>query len=152
MLTLISASSIGFAPVRGGLTFLLASAAAGYWQSWPRPAGATNAGSLPSAAGCGAPGSTLVVVEAEAVVAESLLVMMTVAATAPTTTSTPVTDAMMVIRRCLLARCSRRSSWRSSLRLAAARRCSLVGTAAVLLGSAQRRLRVHIGTECARRF
>ena len=110
MLTLISASSIGIFPVRGGLTLRLASPAAGYWQSWPRPAGAANGGSLPSAAGCGAPGSALVVVEADAVFAESLLVMMTVATTAPTTTSTPVTEAMIVIRRARLARCSRRSS------------------------------------------
>ena len=54
----------------------------------------------------------------------------------------PVTEAMMVSSRCRLARAARRSSCRSSLRLAAARRCSLVGTAVVLLFSRTRRQRV----------
>jgi hypothetical protein len=57
------------------------------------------------------------------------------AATPATTATTATAEAMIVYSLRLRAWASRRSSCRSSLRFAVARRCSLVGTAVVLLVS-----------------
>jgi hypothetical protein len=70
---------------------------------------------------------------AESVAPESFLTKMTVATMAAITKTTPTLAPMMVKRRCLRAWAALRSSCLSSLRLAVARRCSLVGTAGVLL-------------------
>ena len=67
MLAVTVGGVVGILPVRGGLTFLLAcSDDAGYWQFSPRPAGAANGGSLPSAGGFCA-GAVELSVDAEAV-------------------------------------------------------------------------------------
>ena len=78
MLALTCGGSVGTLPVCGGLTFLLAASAAGYWQFAPRSAGAANAGSFPFAAGGAEVGG--VGVSAEAVLLfDPLLVTITVA-------------------------------------------------------------------------
>ena len=147
MLALTCAGSVGTLPVRGGFTCLLAgSADAGYGGT--RSAGAANAGS--GGVDCGAAGSAaaevvavVVVVAAEAVRSpESRLVMTTVATTAPITAMAATVAPMIVRMRRLRAWAARRSSCRSSLRLAVSRRCSLVGTAAVLLVFVRGRQRV----------
>ena len=132
---------------------LAASADAGYWQSPPSPSGAWNGGSAPVCAGSGASSgdaSELVdaVLLADAVVSPpgSRLVMTIVATTAPITMTAAAADPIIVYRRRLRSFSARLSSWRSSLRLAAARRCSLVGTAGVLLAFDL------VGTECASCF
>ena len=93
-LALISAGSVGTLPVRGGLFFLLAGSpgVAGYWQSAPRLAGATNGGrAAPPGGGWlgAAPGRRTSVVSADALVSGPFVVRMTVATTAPMTRSTP---------------------------------------------------------------
>src|SRR4051812_37869440 len=136
MLALTCAGSVGTLPVRGGLTGLLAvSADAGYWQFSPNPAGAEKAGSCPGADGAAAlVGEVGVVVAADAVwLPESRLVTTTVATTAPITTIAATADPAIMKMRRWRSFAARRSSCRSSLRFAVARRCSLVGTAAVLL-------------------
>src|SRR6478735_7764392 len=138
MLTLTCAGSVGTWPVRGGLLGLLAACAAGYWQFLPRSAGALNAGSCPSAAGAGsvdaADESPGVEGAALFVLSESLRVKKKTAT--PATTATTASAAAMIVYSLRLRACaSRRSSCRSSLRFAVARRCSLVGTAVVLLVS-----------------
>ncbi len=133
MLALTCAGSVGTLPVRGGLTSLLAlSGVAAYWQSSPRPAGAANAGSLPGPVGAGL---DVVGVSVEAVFSLSLspLVRTTAATTAATTMIAPTADPTIMRMRRLRSLAARRSSCRSSLRFAVARRCSLVGTAGVLL-------------------
>src|SRR5215218_8423476 len=133
MLALTCAGSVGTLPDRGGLTGLLAfSWDAGYWQLSPRPAGAVKGGSLPSAAGS-ALAALDVLVAAVFWLSESSLVSTTVATIAATTTITPTTDPTIMRMRRLRSLAARRSSCRSSLRFAVARRCSLVGTAVVLL-------------------
>ncbi len=73
-------------------------------------------------------------VSAEAVLLfEPLLVTTMVATTAAITRMAPTAEPMIVKSRRRFAWAALRSSCRSSLRLAVARRCSLVGTAAVLL-------------------
>ena len=82
MLALTCGGSVGTLPVRGGLTFLLAASAAGYWQFAPRSAGAANGGELSVRGGGGAEVGG-VGVSAEAVLLfEPLLVTTTVATTA----------------------------------------------------------------------
>jgi hypothetical protein len=73
-----------------------------------------------------------VVGAAVAVLSESFFVKKK-AATPATTATIATAEAMIVYSRRLRACASRRSSCRSSLRFAVARRCSLVGTAVVLL-------------------
>src|SRR3954462_6946367 len=137
MLTLTSAGSVGTSPVRGGLLGLLAAWAAGYWQFLPRSAGALNAGSCPLAGGAGSVGSADEPAWGDGAavgvpLAECLGVKKKAAPPATTATTTRA-EAMIVYSLRLRAWASRRSSCRSSLRFAVARRCSLVGTAVVLL-------------------
>jgi energy-coupling factor transporter transmembrane protein EcfT len=135
ILALTWAGSVGILPVRGGLTGLAAgSGDAGYWQLAPRSADGLNGGNGGTGPVCGA----AVVVAAEplagVVVAAVLLLwpvlllitaITTAATTATATTEPPKMSRIRRIRACF----ARRSSCRSSLRLAVARRCSLVGTA-----------------------
>jgi hypothetical protein len=122
--------------VRGGLLGLLAAWAAGYWQFLPRSAGALNAGSWPLAAGAASVDSADEPPGVGAALAVPLSEWLRVkkkAATPATTATTATAEAMIVYSLRLRACASRRSSCRSSLRFAVARRCSLVGTAVVLL-------------------
>src|SRR5271156_3540314 len=127
MLTLTCAGSVGTLPCLGGFTCLAAgSGDGGYWQLAPRSAVALNAGN-------GAPdtGPDVAVVDelppADAcLLLWSRLVRTTVTTIAATTTATATAPMARVRRR---RACSRRSRCRCSLRLAFARRCSLVGTA-----------------------
>src|ERR1700677_1854737 len=127
MLALTCAGSVGTLPCLGGFTCLLGcSGAGGYWQLAPRSAAGLKDGNDPVL------GAALAV---ELALADfrlswwSWLVRMTVttaAATTATTATDPPTMARVRRRRACWAR---RSSCRCSLRLAFARRCSLVGTA-----------------------
>src|SRR6202142_506039 len=130
MLTLIWAGSVGTLPFLGGFTCLAAgSGDGGYWQLAPRSAGALKAGN-----GAPDPGPAGGVVD-ELPPADACLLLWsrlvrttvtTIAATTTTAATNPPTMARVRRRRACWAR---RSSCRSSLRLAVARRCSLVGTA-----------------------
>src|SRR5947209_8465216 len=140
MLALTCAGSVGILPVRGGLTCLAAASDdAGYWQLAPTLADGLNAGSGGTAPVCGLVGAVLsaellgaavvVVVVVAALLFCSCLVL-TIAITTATTAATATIDAAAITTtRRILACFARRSSCRSSLRLALARRCSLVGTA-----------------------
>ena len=138
MLALTWAGSVGTSPVRGGLFALLASCAAGYWQFCPSPSGAVNCGRAATWPGSGASNGSCSgacpVVSAASVddpeVGESELpvVRTMVATTAPITTTAATAEPTIVYVRRLRSFSARRSSWRSSLRLAVARRCSFVGT------------------------
>jgi hypothetical protein len=144
MLTLTSAGSVGTLPARGGLFGLLAFSAVGwYWQFSPRPAGAANCGNAP-----GAGGPALVVGVLAAAALSSLSeprVVTTTVTMAAISTIAPTAEPMIIKRRRLRSFSARRSSCRSSFRFAVARRCSLVGTAGVLLECGS------VGNECARR-
>src|ERR1700742_3255478 len=138
MLALIVAGSVGILPVRGGLTGLVAgSFDAGYWQSAPRFADGLKAGSGAAFGDSGvlAPEVLLaaVVVAVEALFFSSLRLTTSTTTAATTAAEATTPPAIKMIRR-RLACFARRSSWRSSLRLAVARRCSLVGTAGSLHG------------------
>src|SRR6185437_10813651 len=73
----------------------------------------------------------LVVVDAAVLLLCSCLVLTIVITTATTTATATIEPAAISTIRRVLACLARRSSCRSSLRLALARRCSLVGTAAM---------------------
>ena len=142
MLALTVAGSVGTLPARGGSTGLLAgSGDLAYWQLLPRPAGAANGGSAPGLPGSGA-SSGEAASEVDAAVGVdavgvplSRLVSTMVAMTAAITTTAATADPMIVYVRRLRSLSARRSSWRSSLRLAVARRCSFVGTGRSSSGS-----------------
>ncbi|BBY67838.1 hypothetical protein MPRI_00250 [Mycobacterium paraintracellulare] len=76
-------------------------------------------------------GELLLVVVAAVLLLCSCLVLTIVRTTATTTATATIEPAAINTIRRVLACFARRSSWRSSLRLALARRCSLVGTAAM---------------------
>src|ERR1700731_4188022 len=137
MLALTWAGSVGTLPVRGGLTGLAAwSDDAGYWQLAPRLADGLNAGKG-GTAGVGPGGVVLsgellaaaVLVVAAVLLLFSCLVLTIAITTATITATTTIEPAAITTIRRIRARLARRSSCRSSLRLAVARRCSLVGTA-----------------------
>src|ERR1700730_1353104 len=130
MLTLTQAGSVGTLPCLGGFTGLLACSAEGtYWQLAPRSAVGLHGGQGGNPHD--EPGAALVVVLplAEACLLWSLLARKTVHTTRPTTTTAATDPPTIASIRRRRACCARRSSCRSSLRLAVARRCSLVGTA-----------------------
>ncbi|CNW52335.1 Uncharacterised protein [Mycobacterium tuberculosis] len=123
MLTLTWAGSVGTLPVRGNLTGLTAlSGDGGYWQLAPRLADGLNGGSGGAVAACGG------LVEAESVgVADVVLwwssLLTTTVTTTATITATAASEPPTIVKmRRRLACLARRSSCRSSLRLAVARR------------------------------
>src|SRR5271168_896732 len=132
MLTLTCAGSVGTLPCLGGFTCLAdGSGDGGYWQLAPRSAVALKAGN-------GAPdtGPDVAVVD-ELPLADACLLLLswsrlvrttvtTIAATTTAAATDPPTMARVRRRRACWVR---RSSCRCNLRLAFARRCSLVGTA-----------------------
>src|ERR1700760_3276818 len=133
MLALTCAGSVGTLPCLGRFAGLLACSAEGsYWQLAPRSAAGLNAGSggIPD----DVPGAALVdelPVAAACLSLCSRLVRTTVVTTATTTTAAATDPPTMASIRRRRACWARRSSCRSSLRLAVARRCSLVGTAEI---------------------
>src|SRR6516165_8118774 len=137
MLALTWAGSVGILPVRGGLTGLAAgSDDAGYWQLAPRLADGLNDGNG-GTGGVGPPGAEVsgellaageVVVAAVLLLCSCLVLTMAITTAAITATTTIAAPPITSVRR-VRARFCWRSSCRSSLRLALARRCSFVGTA-----------------------
>ena len=130
------AGSVGTLPVRGGLTGLTAlSGDAGYWQLAPTLADAWNGGSGATGPVSGADGlvlaGELLGVDDAVSLLWSFFEVTTAITTAATTATAAMTPPAITRMRRRLACLARRSSCRSSLRLAVARRCSLVGTAAI---------------------
>src|ERR1700734_1609506 len=129
MLTLTCAGSVGTLPCLGGFTCLAAGSGAG--GDWPW--GAQTGGPLKPGNGAPDTGPDVAVVD-ELLLADacllswSWLVRTTVTTMAATTTAAATDPPTMARVRRRRACWARRSSCRSSLRLAVARRCSLVGT------------------------
>src|SRR5271157_2588721 len=146
MLALTWAGSVGTLPVRGGLTGLAAgSGDAGYWQLAPRLADGLNGGNGATGPVCGVVAAVVsgellaVVVDVAAVLLLCSCLVLTIATTTTAITATATIEPAAISRiRRVLACFARRSSCRSSLRLAVARRCSLVGTAGMPPSSVSR--------------
>src|ERR1700758_1961108 len=127
MLALTWAGSVGILPVRGGLTGLAAgSGDDGYWQLAPKSADGLNGGNGGTGPVCGAGGVVAAELPAGGVVAGgvlwcSVLLLNTALTTAWTpanaTIEPPTISRIRRVRACF----ARRSSCRSSLRLAVSR-------------------------------
>ena len=110
-------------PVTAGLRFVgaLTSRAAG-WSVDGYEHGVVGVDSLVSVL-------PLLLVDPPPALSSGLDLLLVMSQIAPPTSSTPATiEAMMVRCRRTLFRSCRRTSWRSSFRLAASRRCWLLGT------------------------
>ena len=143
MLALTVTGVVGILPVCGGLTGLTALSAEGeYWQLVPRLADGLNGG-IGAAGGVDSGGVVLAVELASELAAElfvvvaavllfwSFLALITAITTPAMTAAATTTPPTITSIRRRLAWMARRSTCRSSLRFAAARRCSLVGTAGI---------------------
>src|SRR5690348_4853846 len=127
MLTLTCAGSVGTFPVRGGFACLAGcSDDGGYWQLAPMLSFGLKVGS-------GAPAALGAALDEVSELADAFLsswLVRTTVATIAATTTTAATDPPTMARVRRRRACwARRSSCRSNLRLADARRCSLLGTA-----------------------
>src|SRR5918998_537905 len=118
--------SVEVGPAGGGVTGLAGVCwVVWYWQSTEAGSGcgrASVAGGSVGAGGGGVGGLAVVLT------VWSPPPSVTISPTTPITSTTAATLPAIAYLRRALARCARRASWRSSLRFAASRRCSFVGT------------------------